>query len=105
MKASRVVTVLLMAFFCMSLFAGLVMAEEKIKVQGKIKDYDLDKKTVVVITDSGKEMTFVIENESALKKLDDRLFRDDEVKIRYIVIDGKNVIQGSNDLKGTKPGC
>ena len=81
------------------------MAEEKIKVQGKIKDYDLEKKTVVIITDDGKEMTFVVENESAFKKLDDRLFRDDEVKIKYIIQDGKNVIKGSNDLKGTKPGC
>lgn len=105
MKASRVIAVLLVAFFCVSLLSGLVMAEEKIKVQGKIKDYDLGKKTVVIITNDGKEMTFVVENESALQKLDDRLFKDDEVKIKHLIQDGKNVIKGSNDLKGTKPGC
>ena len=105
MKASRVTAVLIMALFCVSLFSGIVMAEEKIKVQGMIKDYDLGKKTVVIATADGKEMSFLVENENALKKLDDRLFVDDEVKIKYVITDGKNVIKGSNDLKGTKPGC
>lgn len=105
MKALRVTAILVAALFCVSLFSGLVMAEEKIKVQGTIKDYDIGKKVVLINTADGKEMSFVVENESALKKLDDRLFRDDEVKIKYVIMDGKNVIKGSNDLKGTKPGC
>ncbi|MDA8077348.1 MAG: DUF1344 domain-containing protein, partial [Nitrospiraceae bacterium] len=83
----------------------IVIAEDKMNVKGKIKEYDLEKKTLVVTADDGKEMTFVMQNEKALKKLDDRLFTGDEVKIRYTVKDGKNVIEGVNDLKGTKPGC
>ncbi|MBI5631916.1 MAG: hypothetical protein HZA15_00320 [Nitrospirae bacterium] len=105
MKAKRMLMVAVMAAFCVALFAGFSLAEEKLSVKGKIKDYDLEAKTLVIRTDDNKEMTFVIRNEKALIKLDDRLFKDDEVRIRYTVKDGKNVIEGANDLKGTKPGC
>ena len=97
--------VAVLAAFCIALLTGFSLAEEKLSIKGRIKDYDLDAKTLVIKTDDGKEMTFVIKNEKALTKLDDRLFKDDEVKIRYSVRDGKNVIEGANDLKGTKPGC
>ena len=105
MKAKQMLMVAVTAVFCIVLLAGLSLAEEKLSVKGKIKDYDLDAKTLVIRTDDGKEMAFVIKNEKALIKLDDRLFKDDEVKIRYTIQDGKNVIDGANDLKGTKPGC
>lgn len=105
MKAKQLLMVAVMAVFCIGLFAGFSFAEEKLSIKGKIKDYDLEAKTLVIKTEDGKEMTFVIKNEKALIKLDDRLFKDDEVKIRYTVKDGKNVIDGANDLKGTKPGC
>lgn len=104
MKASRVAAVLVSAIFCMALFAGVVMAEDMVKAKGTIKDYDISNKTVVV-TIEGKDMTFVVENETALKKLDDRIEKGDEVKIKYASKDGKNIIKGSNDLKGTKAGC
>ncbi len=105
MKASRFMAVLALAIFCMALFAGAVMAEDMVKIKGKIKDFDASNKTVVVTTDDGKEMTFVVENETALKKLGDRLEKGDEVKIKYFSKDLKNIIKGSNDLKGTKAGC
>lgn len=105
MKASKAAAILVVAVFIMSLFAVTVTAEEKISIRGKIKDYDLGAKTLVVTTTDGKEIALTVENETALKKLDDRLFKDDEVKVKYIVNDGKNVIKGSNDLKGTKAGC
>ncbi len=105
MKAKQSLIGAVLAVFIITLLAGFALAEEKYSVKGKIKEYDLDAKTLVIKTDDGKEMTFVIKNEKALIKLDDRLFKDDEVKIRYTVKDGKNVIDGANDLKGTKPGC
>lgn len=98
-------TLLVALAACIAILGGMASAEEKISVKGKIKSYDIEAKTVTVVTDDGKEMTFTIESDKALKKLDDRLFKDDEVKVRYIIIDGKNVIKDSNDLKGTKPGC
>src|SRR5512143_3165335 len=105
MKTARTLTAVLTLVLGVLLLAGAALAEEKMDIKGKIKEYDLDNKTLVVTTDAGKEMTFIVENEKALKKLDDRLFAGDEVKIRYTVKDGKNVISGANDLKGTKPGC
>jgi len=41
----------------------------------------------------------------ALNKLDDRLFVDDEVKIKYVKVGDRLVIKDANDCKGTKPGC
>lgn len=104
MKKFRAVAVLVMAFFCIAIVAGAVLAADKIEVKGKIKDFDLAKKIVVVTVD-GKDMTFDVQHEGALKKLGDRLDRGDEVKIKYTTEGGKNVIKGFNDLRGTKPGC
>jgi hypothetical protein len=105
MKISRSVTVMVLTMFCLVLFAGIVLADEKINVKGKITGYDLDAKTVTVATDDGKEMTFNIESKKALEKLDDKLFKGDEVKIRYTEKDGKKLIRDATDFKGTKPGC
>lgn len=105
MKAARLFTLSVLAIFCIALFAGFAVAEEKMNFKGKIKDYDLDAKTVTVVSDEGKEMTFTVEDEKALKKLDDRLFPDDEVRIKYIIKDDKNIIKEKNDLRGTKAGC
>ncbi|MFZ5995884.1 MAG: hypothetical protein ACOYW7_00110 [Nitrospirota bacterium] len=105
MKASRVITLLVMALVSAALVAGVALAADKVTVLGKIKDYDLSKKTVTVTTKEGKDMTFVIENDTALKKLDDRLLKGDEVKIKYVDEGSKMVIKGSNDMKGTKAGC
>lgn len=105
MKTSRIVAVLALVVCCFILVGGLAAAADKINVKGKIKAYDLEAKTVTITTDDNKEMTFVVKSDKALQKLDDRLFKGDEVKIRYIIKDGQNLIQDTNDLKGTKPGC
>ncbi len=105
MKISRLTAVLALAIFCVALFAGAVLAGDMVKIKGHIKDYDVDNKTVIVTTADGKDMTFAVENETARKKLGDRLDKGDEVKIKYSSKDGKNIIKGSNDLKGTKAGC
>ncbi|MBI3592543.1 MAG: hypothetical protein HY099_03560 [Nitrospirae bacterium] len=104
MKVSRVMVVLAAIIFCVAMLAGVAMAADKLEVKGKIKGYDLNNKTVVVTVD-GKDMTFVVEHEEALKKLDDRIVKGDKVKIKYIIKDGKNIIKGSNDLKGANAGC
>lgn len=104
MKAARIFAVALIALFGMMAFSGVVMAGDKVDVKGIIVDFDLDERTVTVDV-GGEEMTFVVENDAALFKLDDRLFMDDEVKIKYVEVDGKKVVKESSDLKGTKPGC
>ncbi len=105
MRIAKAVPVIVIAILCVSMIAGIAIAEEKISAKGKIKDYDIDNKTVVVTMDDGKDMTFIIENEKALQKLDDMLFKGDEVKIKYVIEDGKNKVKLNSDFKGTKPGC
>jgi len=104
MKTARFLIWTLAAVLCLSVMSGTVMAEDKIKVKGIIATFDLDERTVTVDVD-GKEMTFYIENDVALFKLDDRLWEGDEVKIKYVVEGDRNVIKEANDLRGTKPGC
>ncbi|MHB8880253.1 MAG: DUF1344 domain-containing protein [Thermodesulfovibrionales bacterium] len=105
MKSLRFVTLLTLILFCLSLSAGIALSAEKIPVKGKISGYDLDARTVTITADDGKEMTFTVESDKALQKLDDRLFTGDEVKVRYTEKDGKKLIRDTNDLRGTKPGC
>jgi len=105
MKATKVLAIMLALMMAMSAFSVVSMAAEKTLVKGTIVEYDLDEQTVTIKTDDGKRMTFVIEDDVALFKLDDRLYEEDEVKIKYLVEDGKNVIKEGGDLKGTKPGC
>lgn len=104
MKSVRIFAVVLVALFGVMAFSGAVMADDKTLVKGIIVDYDLDERTVTVDV-GGTEMTFTVENDAALFKLDDRLFMDDEVKIKYVNVDGRLVVKESSDLKGTKPGC
>ena len=105
MKTSGIVRVMVVVVGIIMLLAGISVAADKINVKGKITSYDIEAKTVTIAADDGKEMTFSIRSDKALQKLDDRLFKGDEVKIRYIIKDNKNLIQDTNDFKGTKPGC
>lgn len=104
MNTARIAAAVTAAMLCLTLFAGSALAAEKLEGKGKIKDYDVAKKTVVVTID-GNDTTFVVEHEGALKKLGDRLEKGDEVKVKYFNEGGRNVIKSFNDLKGTKPGC
>lgn len=104
MKTARLMVFALAAMICFSVFLGAAQAEDKVRVTGIIVSFDLDERTVTVDVD-GEEMTFFVENDVALFKLDDRLWEDDEVKIRYVQEGDRMVIKEANDLKGTKPGC
>lgn len=129
MNMTRLLAVLMVGVFCLTMVVAPVAAAEKktvkadekaaekvekkataeaeggvIQVKGIIVDYDLKASTVTVKID-GKDMVFHVENKKAMGKLETRLFPDDEVKINYIVKDGKNIIKGKSDLMGTKPGC
>ena len=104
MKTARVIAITLAAILCLSVLSGVAMAEDKVKVKGIIVSFDIDDRTVTVDVD-GEEMTFFVENDVALFKLDDRLWEDDEVKIKYVFEGDRKVIKEANDMKGTKPGC
>ena len=77
---------------CLTLLAGASGAEEKIS--GRVKSIDLETNTVVVSTYEGQEVTITIspEDTSTLNKLKEKRVRvDDDVKVRYVIKDGKNV--------------
>lgn len=105
MRVVRMLLVLMAVLLGVTLVAGIALAEDKTLVKGRIVSYDLDARTLTIKADSGEQMSFIVENEIALGKLDDRLFVEDEVKVKYVKEDGKLVIKDSSDLKGTKPGC
>ncbi len=82
----------ILAALCLIFLAGASGAEEKIS--GRVKSIDLETKTVVVTTYEGQEVTITInpEDTSTLNKLKEKRVRvDDDVKVRYITRDGKNV--------------
>ena len=85
-----------LAFFLAALLvtvlAGAAGADEKII--GRVKSIDLETKTVVVATYEGREVTITInaDDTMALDKLKDgRIKVDDDIKVKYVSKDGKNV--------------
>jgi ABC-type Fe3+-hydroxamate transport system substrate-binding protein len=84
--------VFMLAALCLTFLAGTAGAEEKIS--GRVKSIDLETNAVVVTTYEGQEVTITIspEDTSTLNKLKEKRVRaDDDVKVRYVVKDGKNV--------------
>jgi Cu/Ag efflux protein CusF len=84
--------VFMLVAVCLALLASAAGAEEKIS--GRVKSIDLEAKTVVVTTYEGQEVAITISTEDAstLNKLKEKRVReDDDVKVRYVVKDGKNV--------------
>ena len=85
-----------LAFFLAALLvtvlASAAGADEKII--GRVKSIDLETKTVVVATYEGQEVTITIsaDDTMALDKLKDgRIKVDDDIKVKYVSKDGKNV--------------
>jgi ABC-type glycerol-3-phosphate transport system substrate-binding protein len=81
-----------LAALLVTVLAGAAGAEEKIN--GRVKSIDLATKTVVVTTYEGQEVTITISGDDtmALDKLKDgRIKVDDDIKVKYVSKDGKNV--------------
>lgn len=92
MKTSKTIILAVLAIFCLAMLTGVTLAEEKISIKGKVKSINVDAKTVVMATKDGKDVTIVVEDEETLNKLKDgRISIDDDVKVKYVVKDGKNV--------------
>ena len=105
MKAGKAAVLIVLIALVAVFAAGMVFADDKIAVKGKIKSFDIDDRTLTVTIDGGEVMQFVVKDDMALGKLGDRLFEGDEVKIKYVIEQGKKVIKESGDLRGTKAGC
>lgn len=76
----------------MLVLAGAAVAEEKIS--GTVRSIDLETRTVVIKAHSGPEVAITISDDDAatLNKFKKKLIKvDDEVRVNYVVKDGKNV--------------
>lgn len=92
MKTSKAIIVAVLAIFCIAILSGIAMAEEKVSIKGKVKSINVDAKTAVVTTEDGKDVNITVEDEETLNKFKDgRISIDDDVKVKYIIKDGKNV--------------
>lgn len=92
MKTSKAIIVAVLTIFCIAMLADVVIAEEKVSIKGKVKSINVDAKTAVVTTEDGKDVNITVEDEETLNKFKDgRISIDDDVKVKYIIKDGKNV--------------
>jgi hypothetical protein len=74
------------------IFATGVQAKEKISINGKVKSIDVEKKTVIVTTTEGKDVIIIVEDDETLNKLrDEKISVDDDVRVKYIKKDDKNI--------------
>jgi maltose-binding protein MalE len=92
MKMKRNLVVVILAALCLVVLAGVAGAEETIK--GKVKTIDLETNTVVVTTYERQDVTIIINanDTQTLKKLKEKRIKvDDDVKVKYVNKDGKNM--------------
>jgi hypothetical protein len=92
MRTTHSLWILLIAVFCLAVQAGAAGSEDK--VNGRVKSIDLATHTVVVRSFDGHDVAITInaDDTSTLKKLrDGRIKVDDDVKVRYVKKDGKNM--------------
>ncbi len=92
MKTKRNMAVIFLAALCLVVMAGVALAEETIK--GKVKTIDLETKTVVLTTYEKQDVTIIIsaDDTQTLSRLKEkRIVVDDDVKVKYVTKDGKNV--------------
>ena len=91
MKTLRLFTVLVL-FMSLVVFACESGAEEKISITGKVKEIDLNTHIVIVTTYNGNDIPIVVEDSETLKKFKERRIKiDDDVKVRYIIMNNKNL--------------
>lgn len=90
MKKVSVLTGILLILSLM--FSGIAISEDVISIKGKVKTIDLKTNTVVITVQDSEEVTVTVEDETTLAKFKDgRISEGDEVKVKYITKDGKNI--------------
>jgi len=91
---TRVSVVACMFFvaFCVMIHSGSATAEEKVSVKGVVAVVNLAKRTVLVTTLDNQDLLVTVEDDVTLAKLKDgRISPGDQVSIKYVVRDAKNV--------------
>jgi Cu/Ag efflux protein CusF len=83
---------LVLAALSLLVLAGAAGADEK--TSGTVKSIDLETRTIIIDTHNGPDVAITISEEdtATLNKFKTKLIKvDDEVRVKYVVKDGKNV--------------
>jgi hypothetical protein len=84
-----VITLILCAMFITD---GLAAQAGQILLNGRVKSIELTTNTVVVTSYEGKDIRLSIEDQEILNKFKEgRIKVDDDVNVKYIIKDGKNI--------------
>ena len=74
-----------------AVMAGPAFAEEQ-AISGTVKSIDLSTGITVITTYDGKDIPVTIEDKKTLDKFEDKRIRlGDDVKVKYLTKDGKNI--------------
>jgi hypothetical protein len=72
--------------------APVSAADAEARLNGRVAAVDLASKTVVVVSYDGQRVTLSVEDEPTLAKFrDGRIKIDDDVKVKYVSKEGRNV--------------
>ncbi len=83
---------ILIFFFGLMVAEGFAAQPGQILLNGRVKSIDLATNTVVVTDYEGKDFSLSIEDKEIMAKfIDKRIKVGDDVNVKYIVKDGKNV--------------
>jgi len=91
---SRKAAALLLLILFFSLISSEVIAAQagQILLNGRVKSIDLAASSVVITNYEGKDIRLSVEDQEILDKFRDRRIRvGDDVNVKYIIKDGKNV--------------
>ncbi|MGO9015627.1 MAG: hypothetical protein ACLQF0_11665 [Dissulfurispiraceae bacterium] len=88
------------ALLLIAVMAGPVFAEEQ-AINGTVKSIDLSTGNAVIATYEGKDIPVTVEDKKTLDKFEDKRIRlGDDVKVRYITKDDKNITTFFRRLAG-----
>ena len=93
MKSPKFAVLLIMLFFCSMLISDVFAAQAgQILLNGRVKSIDMASHTVVVTDYEGKDFKLILEDAEIITKFrDGRIKVGDDVNVKYLVKDGRNV--------------
>ena len=93
MKSPKFAAFLIMVFFCSMIVSDIFAAQAgQILLNGRVKSIELATNTVVVTDYEGKDFKLILEDAEIIAKFrDNRIKVGDDVNVKYLVKDGRNV--------------
>ena len=92
-KSRKFPSVLIILFFCGLIITDVFAAQAgQILLNGRVKSIELATNTVVVTDYEGKDFKLILEDAEIIAKFKDRRIKvGDDVNVKYLIKDGRNV--------------